>query len=217
MQNMPEERYGYGYFFWQMRQGFCMFGMGGQMGMCLPDADLVLATTGDLILSGTGVQPIHDAFFRHLTGMRASDCLMNDPEIRERIERMTFRAVSGKRPDRKIRIRLLSPVEPVTSIEFGQDALTFVTEDGAYTVPCEPDRWTDGVFRPIGPCISSAAMITPSEYRAHIELIADTSCAIHTAVSLRDDHAATVRIQSSTWECVNGYSGTAPGIWETAD
>lgn len=211
--SMPEEKHGYGYFFWRTRRGFSMYGMGGQMGICLPEADLILATTGDLILNGTGVQPIYDAFFRHLADMRAEASLVDDPDILECTGNMKFRSVSGKRPDRRICIRLKLPIEPVIALELSPDALGFVTETETYTIPCEPDTWTDGVFSPIGRCIASAAMVTQSEYRSHIELISDTSCAIHTAVSLRADHEATVRIQSSVWECVSGFSGTAQGIW----
>ena len=62
----PEARYGYGYQFWRMRRGFWLYGMGGQMALCLPDSGVCLCTIADLTLDGPGVQPVVDAFFRHL-------------------------------------------------------------------------------------------------------------------------------------------------------
>ena len=43
-----EEQQGYGYQFWRCRNnGFAMYGMGGQLAICLPDFDFILATNAD--------------------------------------------------------------------------------------------------------------------------------------------------------------------------
>lgn len=42
-----DERVGYGYQFWQIRDGFAMYGMGGQYVLFYPQIDLVLVTTAD--------------------------------------------------------------------------------------------------------------------------------------------------------------------------
>lgn len=45
---IPEERVGYGYQFWRIRNnGFACYGMGGQFAICLPDYDLIMVTTAD--------------------------------------------------------------------------------------------------------------------------------------------------------------------------
>ena len=43
-----------------------MYGLGGQMAICIPETGLCLCTLADLMDESTGVQPIYDAFFRHL-------------------------------------------------------------------------------------------------------------------------------------------------------
>ncbi|MBE0600721.1 MAG: serine hydrolase, partial [Firmicutes bacterium] len=41
-----EERYGYGYQFWRVRSnGYAMYGLGGQLAVCLPDSGIVFCTT----------------------------------------------------------------------------------------------------------------------------------------------------------------------------
>ncbi len=52
MVTMPvlEERQGYGYQFWRIRNnGFACYGMGGQLAVCLPEQALILVTTADTI------------------------------------------------------------------------------------------------------------------------------------------------------------------------
>lgn len=43
----PERSFGYGYQFWLARHGFVLSGMGSQVAVCVPEADLVVATTAD--------------------------------------------------------------------------------------------------------------------------------------------------------------------------
>ena len=42
-----DEQLGYGYQFWMVRNGFAMYGMGGQYLLCYPEADLVCVVTAD--------------------------------------------------------------------------------------------------------------------------------------------------------------------------
>lgn len=59
-----DEACGYGYMFWRLRKnGFVMYGMGGQLAMCFPDSDVVMLTVADTIGIGPGLQTIYDAFY----------------------------------------------------------------------------------------------------------------------------------------------------------
>ncbi len=60
-----DEQYGYGYFFWMPREeGFCMFGMGGQLALCFPKLDFCLLTMADTNGIPAGLQIIYDCFYR---------------------------------------------------------------------------------------------------------------------------------------------------------
>ena len=62
-----DHQQGYGYQFWRTRfGGWCMFGMGGQLALCLPEQDLLVVTTADTQGRQGGSQLILDALWEHL-------------------------------------------------------------------------------------------------------------------------------------------------------
>lgn len=63
----PDHRQGYGYQFWRTRHnGFAALGMGGQVALCVPDADLVVVATGDNQPEGLGFDALLDAVWDEL-------------------------------------------------------------------------------------------------------------------------------------------------------
>lgn len=64
LQPVQDEQYGYGYFFWMPRkEGFCMYGMGGQLALCFPKKDFCLLTMADTIGNQAGLQILYDCFY----------------------------------------------------------------------------------------------------------------------------------------------------------
>lgn len=62
-----EEMQGYGYQFWRIRNnGFMMYGMAGQLAVCLPDENLILVTTGDTTDRKDGMQLIFESFWHEI-------------------------------------------------------------------------------------------------------------------------------------------------------
>lgn len=59
-----DQRYGYGYQFWMLREGYAMIGMDGQLALMLPRKRLALCTTADAGEYPGAQQKIIDAFFR---------------------------------------------------------------------------------------------------------------------------------------------------------
>lgn len=56
---------GYGMMFWRTRHnGYMMYGMAGQLALCLPDKDIILVTTADSMTCRDGAQLILGAFWR---------------------------------------------------------------------------------------------------------------------------------------------------------
>ena len=59
-----EEMQGYGYQFWHTTHGgYACYGMGGQLGICLPERNMVVVTTADTQGRQGGVQLIYDALW----------------------------------------------------------------------------------------------------------------------------------------------------------
>ncbi len=59
-----EEMQGYGYQFWRTtHDGYACFGMGGQLGICLPEKNMLIVTTADTQGRQGGVQIIYDTLW----------------------------------------------------------------------------------------------------------------------------------------------------------
>lgn len=64
---IPEERQGYGWFFWRFsHDAYGMYGLGGQLAICWPDKDLLMVTTADTQSNKASQQLIFDAFYRYV-------------------------------------------------------------------------------------------------------------------------------------------------------
>lgn len=67
IQPVIDEQQGYGYQFWKSRyDGFTLYGMGGQLSVCLPQYKVIFTTTADTQGNPTGLQNIYDAFWQQV-------------------------------------------------------------------------------------------------------------------------------------------------------
>ncbi|MCL2834306.1 MAG: beta-lactamase family protein [Treponema sp.] len=96
-----EMQFGYGYQIWRTRNnGFCAWGIGTQLALCLPDKDVLLVTTGDTQSVAAGQDIVLYAFFKLVynfiqneTTPQNSDSLLT---LRNKLTRLEFPAVEGK-------------------------------------------------------------------------------------------------------------------------
>lgn len=62
-----DEKQGYGMQFWRTRHdGFMLYGLGGQMAICLPNKDFIFVVTADAQECKDGVQMIRDVFWKEI-------------------------------------------------------------------------------------------------------------------------------------------------------
>ena len=217
--NAPEERYGYGYQFWRMREGFYMYGLGGQMALCLPQEQLVLCTTADMMLSATGVQPIFDAFFRHLAGISSLPSDDGDAAaLAKTLAGLRLPPLPGTRGQHgRIRIELRETQLAMTALTIADDGLVVSVGGRDFALPCAPGAWREGVFPGTNQrCISSGGWVNENRYVMHAELCDDFVCPMELYLTVNGDRAA-LRVASGLWECVCGWSGLAWGDVSTED
>lgn len=209
----PEERYGYGYQFWQMRRGFYMYGLAGQMALCLPEEQLVLCTTADMMLSSTGVQPIFDAFFRHLAGISR---LPSDPadaaQLAATIASLRLSPMPGmSMPHESLHIELAQTQLAMTALTIRDDGLIFRVDGQDWALACSQGEWREGIFPGTNQrCISSGGWVSENRYVMHCELCDDFVCPMELYLTVNGARAA-LRVSSGLWECVSGWSGLAWG------
>lgn len=207
----PEERHGYGYQFWRMRRGFAMYGLGGQMALCLPEEGLTLCTTADMILDSTGVQPIYDAFFRHLSGIGALPSDPADAEaLRERLAGLALRPVGGDVAGPRS-LRLVDSPLAFDALTIGRDEVRLRVNGQLCTLPFRPDGWCWGAFPALGEtCLASGGWTAENRFTLACELAGDNSCGLRLHAAFRDG-CGSVRVTGGLWECAPGWQGIAWG------
>ena len=231
----PEARYGYGYQFWRMRRGFWLYGMGGQMALCLPDSGVCLCTIADLTTDGPGVQPVIDAFFRHLEHI--SELAHDEGDARELRERLkTLRceplalaatrreaatrcgqsasqAREGGRPDRDapVRIALTHGHLPFDALTLAPDSATFSIGGQEYPLPFGNGQWKDGIFPATSElCMTSGGWRTPDRFELLCKLNGDFALTMQLFAAFKGDRAS-VRVDSSLNEVAAGWNGLSWG------
>lgn len=212
----PEEKHGYGYQFWQMRRGFSMYGLAGQMAMCLPEEGLTLCTLANTMPSSTGVQPLYDAFFRHLEGIsRLPDSAADQAELSARLSSLACPTIPDVHPlPRQLRIALTQGELAFTALDITPDAVVFHQPEGDFTLPYHAAQWADGTFPNTSErCISCGGWLTDNRFMLHCEVKDRFINGMELHVSLRDDFA-TVRVVGSLWELISGWNGLAWGTFQ---
>lgn len=103
IQPVIDEQQGYGYQFWKSRYGgFTLYGMGGQLSICLPQYKVILTTIADTQGNPTGLQNIYDAFWQQVFPFinREYKILDKNKEIyiklKEKIDNLYIKPIEGQ-------------------------------------------------------------------------------------------------------------------------
>lgn len=210
LQANKEEQYGYGWQCWRTRNGFSMYGMGGQLAIFCPEKRSLLTTIADTRLDPTGVQRIYDAFFEEVY-----------PLIGE--EEMPY-------------TRLDLAVQPLTDMREAPDRETgvydFPEDNGlhirqlrlsAECVHYRNDRgWVQLPFRrgqvlstsypgwPEVPALVAAGWIHPELLRIRCHAVGNSPCGFDLLLSFSGSRV-TVQSRCSSDPVTAGYDGVASG------
>ncbi len=218
LQERLEERFGYGYQFWRVRNGgFCMYGMGGQLAVCLPEQKTVLCTVADTQLDPNGVQKIYDAFWQEIW-----PCLLSGAPSRrgggealtERLHTLAVRPVGNDLAFAGPRGReyaLDSNAAGLRVLCLRDGELAFENASGRHTLPFGIGSWASSVFPDSRqPCIASGGWIAPGMFRLQCHLIGDSPCGMELLVGFSGDDV-TVQMRSVRNSLTQKYFGIAPG------
>jgi CubicO group peptidase (beta-lactamase class C family) len=98
----PEIQFGYGYQIWRTRHnGFCAWGMGSQLALCLPEKDTLLVATGDTQSISGEANLLLDAFWRHIYPYISDTAANDDPEVfsklKSKLACLEFPSVEGEK------------------------------------------------------------------------------------------------------------------------
>ncbi len=217
MQAQPEERYGYGYQFWRVRNGaFAMYGMGGQLAIIVPSEQLVFCTMADTRIDPAGVQKIHDAFWEEIMAR------LDEPEtqkaadtIRERLASLKSVPVANAyNPWEDVHGKdFLFPENPMGLIKLRleQNSLIIVNGKGAFTLPLALGSWAEGVFPNTDrPCRISAGWAEESLLHIVCRILGEDPCSVEILLSFTPG-SVSVQMKRVPEPFTDGWEGFAAG------
>jgi hypothetical protein len=217
MRDQPEETYGYGYQFWRTRDGFSMYGLGGQLAICVPDKQLCLCTTADTQLDPCGVQRIYDAFFEEIAPCMASEPDSRKaagPELSARLAALSMPVVLNH-ADCAQALQGIYRVDCGTmcwkSLKLERNALSLTDGSGWKRLPFGIGEWIHGVFPATAePCVASAGWAAPGNLKILCHVIGDTPCGAEILLSL-NGHRVTVQMKRVNNPITEGFAGVCSG------
>lgn len=145
LQDNSEERHGYGYFMWKTRHdGYCMYGLGGQLAVCFPNENLVFVTIADTKENVAGIQILWRAFYDYIypcfnSERRAATCFA--PTVGE---------LTSPSDDRISKKKYVFGENPCGFISFSLDTEDNIFEyedtNGTHQIPFGRNQWQEHTF-----------------------------------------------------------------------
>lgn len=220
--------FGYGYQFWRTdHNGFCMFGMGGQLAICLPQENLVLVTTADVMDNPGGVDLIFQAFWDTIYKELQDDSIPEDAEdaacLYEKLAALRVRHVEGNTDSpiarqvggRRFRMDDNPSIYKELSVGFGPNygTLEYVTETGSHEIRFGFGHNEHQIFpEPSLECLASGAWTDEETLFIRVYVIDQNLGSLQLQLHFTED--GTVTLSSRTYgdslltgmdACVTGY------------
>lgn len=229
IQPVIDEQQGYGFQFWRSRyNGFTLYGMGGQLAVCLPQYKVILVTTADTQGNPTGLQNIYDAFWQQVY-----------PYIMENRKALSENTISYNKLEDKINNLSIKPIQgDITSaycdkingnkyilednsMELKYIKITFNNTDGLvefentngeFKIP-----FTLGKIKQIElkafkyPMLISGAWKSENILSLQVNLIGELIGSVRCNFGFNDNHL-TISMKKSVEGILNNYDGIATGV-----
>ncbi len=212
MQPRLEEQHGYGYQFWRTgSNGYAMYGIGGQLAICLPDDDLCICTVGDTMLDPLGIHKIYHAVFHHLLPrLGDSDEERERSALQKRIGSLSLPAVES-RPEYEAwsdaSYTFSKNQMGLRSVQLQPDAVRFTDSRGEYTLRFGLGRLAEDVFPGTSaPCHTSAGWIAPRLFLLMSHVLGEEPGVMKMLLSFTD-HGLTVQAGGAATDCTRRFNG----------
>jgi len=206
-----EHRQGYGYQVWRTRNnGFCFYGMGCQLAVCLPDKDLIVVVTADTQGTSPDTAEVLSALWETLY-CDITDALPEDPaawaELRQKLDNLSILTAEGaddsptrEQIDGKTFIMADNPMG-LKEIRFdfagGRGSIAYVNNRGAFELPFGIGKNIAGTFPETH--YSGRRIGTPKNagYETHVSAAWRDAHTLGVLCHITDDYLGTLRINAA--------------------
>lgn len=229
LQYSIEERQGYGYQFWRCRNnGFAMYGMGGQLAICLPEYNFILATIADNQGIPNGVLGIYEALWNNILPYlkeKKGSALVNQAsfdELKDRLSKLEVKPVKGSKTspivnDINGKVYLLAKNSMGISecrLEFANDdegIFHYTNETGNHKVAFGIGRMKQQIFPDINLLgISSAAWVDENTLHLRSYIIDELPGHVSMTITFVKN-TITVAMKKIAEDALSRYEGFASG------
>jgi hypothetical protein len=237
-------QFGYGYQIWQTRHGgFCAWGMGSQLCLCVPEKDLLLVTTGDTQSMPHGQDVILDAFWRDVYPYIGDTILQENQEdsakLKIKLNSLEFPLLEGERSSKLQSSfsgrKYLFDNNPMkiswASLTFseGEGILSYANATGTHEIRFGLKQYIEGIFpethyfgRKIGVTAgrgyrykASGAWFNPQSLTIYLYIIDDCFGTLKINCFF-DDESLTLHMNKAAEWFLDEYMGMATGKLENS-
>lgn len=221
--NFIEEKQGYGYQFWRTRNnGFMMYGMAGQIALCIPEHDLILITTADTTDQGGGVQLIFDAFWQEFFAYIGEDNEFNNNSYNELLSLTNNNSIrtldKGRVQDVDLTYEFddenplkLKRLRIITSNISGK--IIIDNEYGKQTIMFGFDNFASGVFNHYNcPYTASGTWVDENTLVIKANLIGECIGKVYMQINFSNSGSITVFSRKTEAVLFSEYSGFAQSV-----
>ena len=205
-----EEKYGYGWQCWQTRNGWSMYGLGGQMVIACPEKEALLTTVADTRLDPCGVQKIYDAFYEEVVPYAGEEDM--EPETFS-LRVRTLPDCPGE-ADASAGPFAFPEGNPlgIRTLSLKENRLVLERADGKAEIPFLPGDYLETGWpgKPEVPAIVTAGHAGPGQLRLRCHAVGTSPCGFEMLLCLKEN-TATVQCFRSWDPLTDGYDGVATG------
>lgn len=215
LQPVIDEQQGYGYMFWRTRNnGYCMYGMGGQLALVFPEQDMVFTTIADTQGQNAGLQMIYDAFY---------DTIFTAFKEEKIIPRMEVLPVEGEENSGYAKLFQncrFDMEENQTGLkwicpDFNNKSVTYENSSGVHTIRYAYNTWERQKFPGTDyDAIASAAWQKESHFIMKVYIIEEAFSHMYLELGFKEDGNIGVRMQNTSEPFLKDYAGIKGGRYE---
>jgi CubicO group peptidase (beta-lactamase class C family) len=229
IQSVIDEQQGYGFQFWKSRyNGFTLYGMGGQLSVCLPQYKIIFTTTADTQGNPTGLQNIYDAFWQQVYPFieKMDKSLPENPvgfiKLKEKINNLSIKPIKGEITSQYTnRINGKKYIFDNNSMnikffriifEKANGLIEYENADGRFEIPFILGKIKQIQVKSFNIPISiSAAWKSENILSLQVNLIGELLGCVRVNIGFNDKHV-TISMKKSVEGMLNNYDGIATGV-----
>lgn len=230
--NIDAEKYGYGYqFFMTKFEGFCLYGMGGQLALCFPKENMILVTTADTQDGNEKTQAIFDAFYKNIYEKLSKKIATNDAKSKDSYKELE-QLIASLRIQEKDILSDYTKVNKLdnTKIVFDENDIqikeirfniynnygdiTMQFDKKCYTITFGINDLREGTFDIYNMKYLSKILIADDNtYIIRLHIIDESVCPLYIEVSYKGDNA-TIYMKNKDEVFFKEFNGCASGKWQ---